>query len=193
MITAVILAGGKSSRMGRDKLLMTLRGETLLDAAVRRFSAVFDRVFVSVSDFEKYPEIKADKVADIYKNCGPMGGLHAALTHIGTGGIFLVAAALPFSDPVAAKKIVELCGENDIALMRDPQGRYEPLFACYKPSLLPAVEQMLEKGNHKMSALLAGARIRAVTEADLGPLWKDNMLVNINRIEDYESLIKLND
>ena len=189
MITAVILAGGKSSRMGRDKLLMMLRGETLLDAAVRRFSEVFDRVFVSVSDPEKYSEVKAEKIVDIYKNCGPMGGLHAALTHTKAGGIFLVAADLPFSGPEAAKKIVELCGENDAALMRDHQGRYEPLFAYYKPTLLPVVEKMLAIGSHKMSVLLESARIKAITKADLGPLWKDNMLANINRIEDYESLL----
>jgi molybdopterin-guanine dinucleotide biosynthesis protein A len=191
MTTAVILAGGKSSRMekGRDKLLMTLRGETLLDAAVSRFSAVFGRVFVSVSDIAKYPQVKAEKIEDIYKDCGPMGGLHAALRLLGGEGVFLTAADMPFSSPEAAIKIIGLCGENDAALMRDNRGRYEPLFAYYKKTLLPEIEKMLTERNYKMSALLNRARIKIITADELGPLWKDNMLENINRIEDYNSLL----
>ncbi len=82
-LTAVILAGGKSSRMGRDKLCLDFGGLSLLESAVRRFGAYFDKVVVSVGDLSKYPDIKAEKVEDIYKESGPMSGLHAAMKKYG--------------------------------------------------------------------------------------------------------------
>lgn len=188
MSTAVILAGGKSSRMGQDKLALKLGTETLLSAAVRRFSGRFQNVYVSVSDPEKYPEIQAEKIRDLFLNCGPLGGLHAALTRAEDAGVFLVAADLPFSSPEAALKILELCGSCEAALLCDAQGRPEPLFAFYKKPLREQAEKLLKAGIYKMSAFLEGAKTRIVTKEELGPLWTDRLLINVNHMEDYLSL-----
>lgn len=188
MSTAVILAGGKSSRMGKDKLELRYRGSTLLEAAVDRFSGSFDNVYVSVSDAGKYPYINTPKIEDIFKGCGPMAGLHAALNKSDDEGVFLVAADLPFSDPDAAKKIIELTGECDAALLLDEEGRYEPLFAYYKKTILPVVEALLRNGEYKMIRALQAIRLRKLTKEDLVGFWSDKLLLNINRAEDYLKL-----
>lgn len=188
MRTAVILAGGKSRRMGKDKLELEYCGKTLLEAAVERFSKCFDKVYVSVADPEKYPYIKAERIEDIYKDCGPMAGLHAALKKTDDEGVFLVAADLPFSDPGAAKRIIDLVGTNDAALMLDKEGRYEPLFAYYKKTLLPEVEALLDAGEYKMIKIIESITVKKVTINELEGFWNDKILVNINRIEDYQKL-----
>ena len=189
MSTAIILAGGNSRRMGRDKLVLEYGHQTLLDAAITKFSESFDRVYVSVANLDKYPHIAAEKVEDIYKNCGPMGGLHAALSKTASEGVFLCAADLPFADPAAAKRIIALCGDCDVSVMVDDQGRYEPLFGYYSKTILPLAEKALSSGNYKMISLFEDAEIRTVTRAELGGLWKDKLLANINCIEDYDKFL----
>ncbi len=187
MPTAVILAGGKSTRMGRDKLALEFCGRSLLEGAVKRFERLFDRVIVSVGDLSKYGEIGAEKVCDIYPGRGPMSGLHAALVHTG-GDVFLAAADMPFAAPEAALRLIELCGRNDICAPVDARGRFEPLFAYYRISVLPHAEKALLEGNCSMAALLEALGARKATAQDLGPLWSERLLMNINRPEDYEKL-----
>jgi molybdopterin-guanine dinucleotide biosynthesis protein A len=187
--TAVILAGGESRRMQRDKLALLFGGQSLLASAVRRFSGCFDQVWLSVNDPGKYSDIKAPRIVDVYRGCGPMGGLHAALAEAAGDGVFLVAADLPYADPRAALKIMELTGDADVGLMTDGQGRYEPLFAYYKKSVLPHAESALKAGQYKLSQLLEQLRLRCVTPAELGNLWSDRLLLNINYPQDYEKLI----
>lgn len=191
-MTAVILAGGKSSRMGRDKLKLNFGGTTLLEGAVQRFGRCFDRVLVSVGDLAKYPEIKAEKVLDIYKDTGPIGGLHAALT-LTKGPVFLTAADMPFSSPEAALRLIELCGDNDVCVLTDGEDQYEPLFAYYKYSVLEPADRAIKEGKNSLYALYDGLRVKKISPSDLGGLWNDRLLLNINRPADYEKLcIELN-
>lgn len=192
MNTAVILAGGKSRRMKRDKLALPFGTATILASAVDRFSAYFDKVYISVADANKYPEIKAARLTDIYKGCGPMGGLHAALKGSEDEGIFLVAADLPHSDPLVAKRIIELAGNSDICVTTDGESRFEPLFGYYRKTILPYVELALKSGNYKLAELFDKVRLRVVTKEELGSLFTEKLLLNINYPEDYERLLREN-
>ncbi|NLT14962.1 MAG: molybdenum cofactor guanylyltransferase [Clostridiales bacterium] len=193
MSTAVILAGGESRRMKRDKLALPFGAATILASAVERFSSYFDKVYISVADPDKYSEIKAARLTDIYKGCGPMGGLHAALKSSEDEGVFLVAADLPYSDPLAAKRIIELAGESDICIMADSESRFEPLFGYYRKTVLPYVEMALTSGNYKLAALFDKIRLRVVTKEELGGLFTEKLLLNINYPEDYERLLRENE
>lgn len=189
MLCAVILAGGKSRRMGRDKLMLPYGGKTMLEAAVERFSQAFDRVYISVASQSSYPGISAERVVDIFPNCGPMGGLHAALSVCPGEGVFLAAADLPFSSPEAAKKIIALCGASDAAMLVDGRGRCEPTFAYYKKTLLPAAEKLLEDKNYRMTALFDSGSVRKIQYGELGELWSEKILDNINFPEDYQRIL----
>jgi molybdopterin-guanine dinucleotide biosynthesis protein A len=189
MSTAVILAGGESRRMQRDKLALRFGKQTLLESAVDRFSRCFDTVFISVADPEKYAGVAASRITDIFTGCGPIGGLHAALKKTSEDGVFLVAADMPFADPEAARRIIELAGDCDIGLTVDRRSRYEPLFAFYRKSILEQVEAAIVSGNYKIAALAPKVRTRIVTAGELGRLWNDKLLLNINYPEDYERLL----
>lgn len=189
MSTAVILAGGESRRMKRDKMQLMLGDETFLQSAVNRFNACFDNVFVSVGDPNKYSGIRAEMLTDIYKGCGPMSGLHAALKRTGDEGVFLIAADMPYTNPLAAKRMIELAGSHDICLMESGASRFEPLFGYYSQNILPVVENALQTGNYKIAELLDKVSLRLVTASELGDLWNEKLLLNINYPEDYEKLI----
>ena len=186
-MTIVILAGGQSRRMGRDKLRLTLAGETLLERAVRRWGEVFPRVLVSVAGPERFPELGEMRVFDRYPGAGPLAGLHAGLLRAGED-VFLTGADMPFSSPEKALELSFLCGEADACCLTDETGRWEPLFGFYRPAVLPKAEELLSSGRRSMGALLASVRLREVSPAELGE-GPDSLLTrNVNNPEDYEKL-----
>lgn len=186
-MTAVILAGGQSRRMGRDKLQLTVSGEKLLDRAIRRYGEVFPRVLVSVAGPERYPELGGRRVFDAFPGAGPLAGLHAGLLAAG-GDVFLTGADMPFSSPEKALLLASLCGDAEACVLTDGEGRWEPLFGFYRVSLLPKAEALLRGGRRSMSALLAAASLREVTLAELGERADSPLLRNVNDPADYEKL-----
>ena len=183
MSVAVILAGGKSRRMGRDKLTLELDGQTLLQSAVNRFAQEFEIVCLSVADLSKYPEVQARRIADIYRGAGPLSGLHAALRQF--PGVFLVAADLPYSCPHMAKRVAELCGEHEACVIRLPDGRLEPLFGFYRDSILGRCEAAIKSQDYRMTEILRNSDTRYVSPTELGDMWDEKLLINVNYPQDY--------
>ena len=189
MYAALILAGGRSRRMGRDKLMLPQDGSTVLGTAVRRFSEKFSRVLLSVDRAGRYPEIPVPHIADKFPGCGPLAGLHAGLEAAGEEGVFLAAADLPFSDPETALRMIELCGEHEICVIRDERGRFEPLFGCYRISVLPKAEELLASGKRAMTDLFEISDTLVIAASELGIREGSRMLANMNRPEDYKKLL----
>ena len=189
MAHAVLLAGGKSRRMGCDKLSLPQNGTTVLEAAVKRFSERFDKVSVSVDDAARYPEISAAKIEDIYKRCGPLGGLHAALVNETDSGVFLAAADLPFSSPEIALKMIEMCTDYEICITADENGQYEPLFGFYSKSVLPTAQELLKSGIYKMTKLYEKHRTLVISPDSFGEVWDSKSFENMNCPEDFDRLL----
>ena len=187
-MTIVILAGGESRRMGRDKLRLTLEGEALLERALRRWEAVFPRVLVSVGDPDRYPWLGKRRVPDLHPGQGPMAGLEAGLLRA-EEPVFLTAADMPFSSPSAALQMRDLCPEEaEACVLTDEAGRWEPLFGLYKPEILPRIRELLDSGRRSMGALLDRSRVKVLKPSDLGEAWEDRLLLNLNEPADYEKL-----
>jgi len=190
MGAAVVLAGGKSRRMGRDKLELAFCGQTLLESVINRFKAEFDDVFLSVADEKKYPEVKAKRIVDVLPGAGPMSGLHAALKLLPEDGVFLVAADLPYACPKAAKRIIELCENKEACILRSPNGMIEPLFGYYRKTLLPKCEEAIESGDYRLSEIIFGADTRFLDPRELGELWDERIILNVNYPQDYEKILQ---
>jgi molybdopterin-guanine dinucleotide biosynthesis protein A len=188
-VPVVILAGGKSRRMGRDKMEMDFGGRPLLESAVERFMGEASEVYISVADPGKYPEVKARRIVDTYPGAGPLSGLHAALSSLTGEGVILVAADLPYSSPQAAARLIELCGENEACVIRLPDGKLEPLFGYYKKTLLPRCLEQISAGDYRMTELIAWADTRYVSPDELGSLWDEKMILNVNSPEDYAAAL----
>jgi molybdopterin-guanine dinucleotide biosynthesis protein A len=97
---------------------------------------------------------------------------------------------MPFSDPLAAQRIIELTGERDIGALTDGNGRFEPLFAYYKKSILPIVERAIASGDYKLKTIFDKVSVKTVIREELGGLYSDRLLLNVNYPEDYEKLVR---
>ena len=189
MTTVVVLAGGKSKRMGRDKLELTINGQTLLESVLSRFEEEFGGVYLSVADAKKYPDVTAQRIVDVLPGAGPLSGLHAALKSLPGDGVFLVAADLPYACPQTARRMIELCGHKDACIIKLPNGMLEPLFGYYKKTLLQRCEEAIMSGDYRMSGVITDADARFVAPYELGELWDEKLILNINYPEDYNQIV----
>lgn len=190
MTEVVLLAGGKSRRMGTDKLLLPQNGTTVLQAAVSRFSSFFDKVYLSVGEAGKYPEISAEHLVDSFPGCGPMAGLLEGLKVSQSGGVFLAAADIPFSDPERALKIIAASGGYEICVTVDGQGRYEPLFGYYRASVADTVLEFLQAGNYRIAELFQRHNTLVLEPAAVPGIWNERAFANMNFPEDYRMLLQ---
>ena len=192
MVSVIILAGGKSSRMGKDKLRLSVGTETFLEAAVRKFSAEFENVYLSVPNEEKYVGLNCRFICDVFPGLGPLSGLHAALADCHGDGVFLVAADMPFSDPNAAREIIRLGAGYDACAIKNGD-KTEPLFTYYSKNCLAACERAIDSGFYKMETVLNAVSVRYIRPAELGELWKPELVFNVNYPKDYDSVRKILD
>ena len=180
---AVILAGGRSRRMGKDKAKLELNGIRFLDRLVCELSG-FPELLISVNEKEKYPEMGYPPVCDIYQGCGPMGGLHAALLRCASAALVVVPCDVPFfSREIADEMCACMEGETDAVIAVTEDGREHPLCGVYKKSCLGVLEQCLEGQDYRMRDALAGLKVKTWRAGKQS--WR---LLNVNTPEELEKL-----
>lgn len=181
-LTALVLAGGKSSRMGRDKMLLELNGQTMLERACAFARTLTDRVLVAAGSENHFASLPdgCRAVYDETPGLGPLGGLCAGLSRAETEYLLVFAADMPNPSPEAAARLCEAIGEADICLFQK-NGRPEPLFALYRKRVLPSAKQALANGQLKLTTLIGTLNARFLD-------WDaETLFVNLNTPEDYES------
>jgi molybdenum cofactor guanylyltransferase len=177
-VTVLILAGGSSSRMGRDKAWLDLDGMPLVERVARRLLPIAGEVIFSANDAGPFREViaglpvPAAVVADVYVAAGPLAGLHAGLAAARYEAVVAVATDMPFVDHRVIERMMALCGEADAVVPRilvegsgEPQP--EPLHAIYRRSCLPAIEAALSKGRRRMTSFLGDVSACYVDEEAL--------------------------
>ncbi len=184
---AVILAGGRSSRMGRDKAGLPFGNGTMLSHLTEVYRQNFD-VAVSVGEAGRFPVGEALELVDLRPGQGPLAGLETAFRRTEAETVFLTATDLPFGDQALALELVRRLGDGDACVIRRRDGGMEPLFGVYRRSCLSAAEACLDEGRRSCRALLERVDVRWAEEADL-PGWDlDRVLQNVNTPEEYALL-----
>ncbi|MDP8224203.1 MAG: molybdenum cofactor guanylyltransferase [Candidatus Lernaella stagnicola] len=160
-VAAVILAGGRSRRMGCDKALLEWGGRTLLDRAVSSMQALFSHVVVAGGEAARYPEIPAPFVPDVLTGGGAVVGVHAGLAGVNTPRAFVLAVDAPFPQDDLVRALVALDPTADWVVPRTAKG-YEPLFAVYSQRCREVIEQQVAAGERRIMALADQVRTRIV-------------------------------
>jgi molybdenum cofactor guanylyltransferase len=138
--TAIILAGGDSQRMGRDKANLLLGEQTLLQRVIATMQQVFPFVIVSVR--QPRPEINLPQVCDEQLNAGPLAGLVASLSRITTPWAFVVACDMPFVEPAVVELLAKFrCQYQGVVPV--VHGHPQPLAAFYASSCLAVMRESL--------------------------------------------------
>jgi phospholipid/cholesterol/gamma-HCH transport system ATP-binding protein len=185
-ITAFILAGGKSTRMGSDKAFLELSGRPLLAHAVALAKAVTDNVKI-VGDPDKFAAF-GPVVADVYPVRGPLGGIHAALANSGTDWSLILGVDLPFLDAKFLNYLIaEARSSGALVTVAEAGGHVHPLCAVYRKQFLPAAERALSAGRNKIDALFPEVHARVIREEELAKAgFSARIFQNLNTPEEWE-------
>jgi molybdopterin-guanine dinucleotide biosynthesis protein A len=185
-VTAFVLAGGKSSRMGQDKAFLRLGRRTLLERALDLARNSADGVFV-VGSSEKFAAF-GPVVEDVYPGHGPLGGIHAGLTRTSTDLNLMLAVDLPFIHPLFLEYLVARAHETAATVvLPKAQGRYQPLCALYRRSFVEVAEQSLLAGGNKIDRLFGHVQTRVIEPAEMIQNgFTEEMFRNLNTPEDWK-------
>jgi molybdopterin-guanine dinucleotide biosynthesis protein A len=165
-LTAFILAGGNSTRMGTDKAFVMFEGRTLLARALEVCRTITSDVRV-VGDRKKFAPF-APVVEDVFPGCGPLAGIHAGLRDSETDWNVVLAVDLPFVSPALLLFLVAQARESRamVTVPRAGEG-WQPLCAIYRRAFADAAETALRARRYKIDALFDESLIRPVGEEDL--------------------------
>ncbi|HOS69721.1 MAG TPA: molybdenum cofactor guanylyltransferase [Bacillota bacterium] len=194
METAIILAGGKSSRMGFDKQFLKLQDKYVIEIIAERLKEVFSEIIIVTGRPEEYVKYGFKLVEDEVRNFGPLAGIHVGLKNSGSIYNYVVACDMPFINLKYIRYMMQLIEESDdrvdgvITKLGD---WIEPFNAFYSQNLISRIEENMKNGKRQINLMLQDANVLYVSEAkarEFSPDWE--MFTNINTFKDYESLMK---
>ena len=189
----IILAGGKSSRMGEDKALLEYEGKYFIEKIAEELS-FFDEKIIARGNNSLLTGITDSDwkiIPDIYPDHGPMGGMHAALKACESDAMFVVTCDMPLITGELAEKIFEEAekpedGKSyDAVIAVTSDGKYHPLCGVYKKELCQEMEEYLQQDNNRMMAVLEN---KCVKYLELNE-ESSRQLANVNTREEYEKMI----
>jgi len=182
-IPLVIFAGGKSSRMGKDKALLPFGGyPTLTQFQYTKLSKSFQNVYISAKT-DKF-DFECIVIEDTEKEYSPLIAIRSIFETLQAEEIFILSVDVPFVDIEVIEKILKRRDRmKEIVVAQSPSGT-QPLCGCYKKSILPLVYEQLEKGNHKLLDLLGLANTQLVEFED------DEPFTNLNHPREYQKAFK---
>jgi molybdenum cofactor guanylyltransferase len=191
-ITGVILVGGKSRRMGRDKAFLPWDGAPLFEKVLGIFRQSFTAVLLAGGDAGRFAGYGLPIVSDLYPGSA-LGGLYTGLYHATTPSIFVASCDMPYPSAALLKHLCSLKDGYDCVVPETAEA-FEPLFAVYAKSALPAMLELLESGNFRIYDLYPQLRTRYVGREELAPYAEGGRsFINVNTPEDFALLAKETD
>ncbi|NMB81715.1 MAG: molybdenum cofactor guanylyltransferase [Ignavibacteria bacterium] len=146
-ITGVILAGGKSSRMGENKSLLQIDGITLIERSYELLNSIFKKVIISTNEPQLYDLVQIEKVKDVFSDLGPLCGIYSSLKSANTKKIFVISVDLPFVLPDMIRYLINYKTDEPITLPCSKNG-IQYLCGLYDQQLIPIMENILVSNNH---------------------------------------------
>lgn len=181
---AVILAGGKSSRMGmkEDKALLKVSGLHLIEKIARELRPYFHEIIISTNaeTIHNYAFLPYRTAVDRQLNQGPLMGILSGLRVSGSAVNFVIACDIPEIDLPFIREMADFTRDYDIVVPVTGNEKYEPLFAFYNRCIIPKIEELLNRGVRKIIELFALCRVKYI------PMDGKNWYYNLNTLTDYK-------
>ena len=189
-ITAFILAGGKSTRMGTNKAFLELAGRPLISRALELARTVTEQTKI-IGDSKTFTPF-GEAIPDIYPACGPLAGIHTALTSSATDYNLILGVDLPFLQPrLLSYLIAEAQSSAAVVTVPSANGHLHPLSAVYRKEFATIAEKALKQGRYKIDALFSDTSVRVIDEAELvAKEFDPAQFRNLNTPEDWQQATK---
>jgi molybdopterin-guanine dinucleotide biosynthesis protein A len=185
--TSIVLAGGISRRMGKDKALLPINGRPMIQSLIQSLIPISRDIIVSLNDGERHEELKqalpagVRVVYDERPGQGPLMGIYTGLKASETDVNFVIACDIPEIDPGFITEMRSYTGDHDVVVSVDQEGRTNALLAMYRRSVIPLMKKQLDEGQKKIILFYPQCRVKYVPMHD-GAWYK-----NINTMDDYKT------
>lgn len=178
-LTAFIIAGGKSSRMGQEKAFLDLNGKQLIEYSIELAKQVTDEIFI-VGAREKFMAY-GRAVPDAVQDCGPLGGIYTALKKTKTDLNLVLPVDTPFLEVDFIRWMIgqAFAQQSTVTVPRTKDG-LQPLTAVYRQNFLPLAEAALHAGKLKLDAVFPAASTQVIEVAALPNAFNESMFDNLN-------------
>ena len=184
-VTGVLLAGGNSRRMGRNKALMPLVGHRLVDRVLAVLRGIFDDLLMVTNSPDLYADLGVRMVPDLVAGKGALGGIHSAIHHAATPHCLVVACDMPFLNAAVLRYLVEQRAGYDV-VVPSVHGRPQPLHAVYGKACLQPIARRLETDRLHVVGFFPQVRVREVTAEELADFDPEGLSFrNLNTPEEF--------
>lgn len=190
-VSGIVLAGGRSSRLGMDKSLINVNGRPLIAQVVATLASLSDEVIIVTNSPEKYRHLGAKLVGDVYPGKGALGGIYSGLKAAAHTHSLVVACDMPFLNLALLRYMVLLAWEHDVVIPRI-DGLPEPLHAIYSKNCLEPIDRLLARGGLKIVDFFPEVRVRYIEEDEVDVFDPQHLsFFNVNTPGDLEEMRKL--
>lgn len=193
-ITSIILAGGQSSRMTRNKALLKLEDKTVIEIVAYKMKIIFSEVLISTNGIDEFRFLGLPLIQDIFTHKGPLAGIHSALKYSSTQNNFIISCDMPLVSSELVNFIATYKSDKKI-ILPEAEGRIQQLCGVYSKSLLPIIEQIIlesekdQKIKGSIYELIERDSAEVINVESL-PFYDPKMFFNMNTPEEYEQIKK---
>lgn len=185
-MTSIVLAGGKSFRLGRDKALETIGGRFLIEHVIGRLSLLGNEIIVVTSQTNTLPYLGVKQLTDIYIDKGPLGGIYSGLRAAPCFHSLVVGCDMPLLNVALLRHIMELSPGFDVVIPR-VDDNVEPLHAVYSKNCLTSIEAALDQNRLQVQGFFNEVKVRYIDDAELKKYDPKHLsFFNVNSEADLE-------
>ena len=182
-VTGIILAGGASRRMGKDKGLCEFKGKSLINYAIDALVPICDTILISSNNIAGYESFGYNVVVDEFMGIGPIGGIYSSLRNSVTKHNLVISCDTPFLNTQLLMHILSNSDNYDVVVPEHGNSFIEPLAAYYSLNIIKQLESSIERKDYKLMNLFTRVKFRSI-KVDNIPGYSTNLFTNINTPDD---------
>jgi len=185
-MTSIVLAGGKSLRLGREKALEEIGGCSLIERVIERLSLLGNEIIVVTSSIDQLPDLGVKRVIDSYPGKGNLVGIYSGLKEAASSHALVVGCDMPFLNVALLRHLTTLSPGFDVVIPR-VDDELEPLHAVYSKDCLAPIEATLGEGKRRIVDFFPAVRVRYIEKAEIERFDPQHLsFFNINSEADLE-------
>lgn len=186
-VTGIILSGGLSTRIGSDKAMLEIGGKKIIEMISETLLEIFSKVKIITNNPVQYKFLGLEMHEDIYKNIGPIGGIHSGLVNSGTEKNFFISCDMPFVNKNLINFIIENSPVNNIAVTKTKDG-LQPLCGIYPKSSINKIDELIENSKLSIHGIFNEFNTKIIDIEKEFAGFSEKLFFNINTLNDFKDI-----